>query len=169
MKKDSILLIGMPGCGKTTIGIELAKRLNYTFCDMDKYIEDISKRSIKELFDISEDHFRDYESRACRELKDKKLSVISSGGGVVKREENVNYFRENSIVIFIDRPVELIIKDVDTTSRPLLKDGATRLYNLYSERYNLYNKYCTFKVSNTTSIEDVLDKIINIISKESNE
>ena len=68
----------------------------------------------------------------------KEKIIISTGGGVVKRKENIDFFKEKGIIIFIDRSVEDIINDIDTNSRPLLKDGISKLYNLYSERYNLY-------------------------------
>ena len=165
MKKNIILLIGMPGCGKTTVGKRLSKELGYKFCDMDSYIEDISKSTVKELFEKSEDYFRDFETRACRELSIIKDNiVISSGGGVVKRKENIDYFKENGIIIFIDRPIEDIIKDVDTNSRPLLKDGRSKLYNLYSERYNLYKDYSQYRISNNKDIETVIDYIILAIN-----
>lgn len=166
MKKNIILLIGMPGCGKTTIGKRVSKELGYKFYDMDSYIEDISKSTIKELFAKSEDYFRDFETRACKELSIiKENIVISSGGGVVKRKENIECFEENAIIIFIDRPVEDIIKDVDTNSRPLLKDGRTKLYNLYSERYNLYKDYSQYRISNNKDIEKVINYIIQIINR----
>ncbi|MCF0148411.1 MAG: shikimate kinase [Clostridium sp.] len=165
MKKNIILLIGMPGCGKTTIGRIISKKLGYKFCDMDSYIQDISKSTIKELFAKGEDYFRDFETRACKELSTiKENIIISSGGGVVKRKENIDYFKEDGIIIFIDRQVEDIIKDVDTDSRPLLKDGRTKLYNLYSERYNLYKDYSKYRISNNKDIEEVINDIIEIIN-----
>ena len=164
MEKDIILLIGMPGCGKTTIGKEVAKKISYNFCDMDSYIEEISKSTVKELFNISEEVFRNYESRACKELSDlNEKAIISSGGGVIKRKENIDFFKDKGVIIFIDRPIENIISDVDTSSRPLLKDGKTKLYNLYSERYNLYNDYCQYKITNDKDIEDTINKVIEII------
>ncbi len=60
--KDKVLLIGMPGCGKTTIGKLLATELNYNFFDMDKYIEDISGETVKELFEKGEENFRNWEN-----------------------------------------------------------------------------------------------------------
>lgn len=165
MDKNIILLIGMPGCGKTTIGKRVSKKLGYKFCDMDTYIEDISKSTVKELFEKSEDYFRDFETRACKELSDiKDKIIISSGGGVVKRKENIEFFKENAIIIFIDRPIEELVKDVDTTSRPLLKEGRAKLYNLYSERYNLYKDYSQYRISNDTDIEKVINYIMKIIN-----
>ncbi len=165
--KNIILLIGMPGCGKTTIGKEVAEKINYKFYDMDSYIEEISKSTVKELFDKGEDYFRDYETRACKELSDiKEDIIISSGGGVVKRKINIDYFKENGTIIFIDRPIENIIKDVDTESRPLLKDGISRLYNLYSERYNLYKDYSQYIITNDEGIENAINSIIEIIKKQ---
>lgn len=163
MDKNIILLIGMPGCGKSTIGEELANKINYDFCDMDKYIEEISNSTVKELFNISEEYFRDYETLACKELSNKSKIIISSGGGVIKRKKNIDFFKDKGIIIFIDRPIENILKDVDTSSRPLLSDGKSKLYNLYSERYNLYNNYCEIKIVNDTTIEETIDKIIKII------
>ena len=163
MDKNIILLIGMPGCGKSTIGEELANKINYDFCDMDKYIEEISNSTGKEVFNISEEYFRDYETLACKELSNKSKIIISSGGGVIKRKKNIDFFKDKGIIIFIDRPIEDILKDVDTSSRPLLSDGKSKLYNLYSERYNLYNNYCEIKIVNDTTIEETIDKIIKII------
>lgn len=163
MDKNIILLIGMPGCGKSTIGEELANKINYDFCDMDKYIEEISNSTVKELFNISEEYFRDYETLACKELSNKSKIIISSGGGIIKRKKNIDFFKDKGIIIFIDRPIEDILKDVDTSSRPLLSDGKSKLYNLYSERYNLYNNYCEIKIVNDTTIEETIDKIIKII------
>ncbi len=164
MSKNIVLLIGMPGAGKTTVGMEVSSRINYNFCDMDKYIEEISNSTVKELFNISEDFFRDYETRACKELSnlDEKI-VISSGGGIIKRKENIDFFKEKGIIIFIDRPVENIAKDIETSSRPLLKDGKSKLYSLYSERYNLYNDYCHYKIINDKDIEDTIDSVIEVL------
>lgn len=163
MNKDLILLIGMPGCGKSTIGKILAEKLDYDFCDMDKYIEEREGKTIKEIFLLGEDIFRDIESKACRELNNRKKTVIASGGGVVKRKENIDAFKDKSTIIYIDRPIENIIKDINLENRALFEEGSGKLYKLYDERYKLYNDYCDYKVLNEKSIEDVLENIINII------
>lgn len=163
MNKDLILLIGMPGSGKSTIGKLLSEKLNYDFCDMDKYIEEREGKSIKEIFLQGEDVFRDIESKACKELNNKNKTVIASGGGVVKRKENIDAFKDKATIIYIDRPIENILTDINLANRPLFKEGSRKLYKLYEERYNLYNDYCDYKVFNEKSIEDVLENIINII------
>ncbi|MPQ44586.1 shikimate kinase, partial [Clostridium tarantellae] len=138
--KKNILLIGMPGCGKTTLGKELAKKINYKFIDMDEFIVENSGKSIKELFEKGEENFRKIESKCCEILSTFDYVVISSGGGVIKKEKNIRYFSKFNIV-FINRPIYLIMKDLDINSRPLLQEGKEKLINLYKERIHLYNIY----------------------------
>ena len=164
--KSNIVLIGMPGCGKTTVGKVLAKRLGYKFCDMDSYIQEISKKTIKELFEHGEENFRDWETKACEELSKCRNTIIASGGGVVKREKNIEILKKSCTILFIDRPVERIINDVDINSRPLLKDGKERLYNLYDERYELYKKAADIQILNKGYLRDTIDIIINILNEK---
>lgn len=164
--KSNIVLIGMPGCGKTTVGKVLAKKLGYKFCDMDSYIQEISKKTIKELFEHGEENFRDWETKACEELSKCNKTIIASGGGVVKREKNIEILKKSCTILFIDRPVERIINDVDINSRPLLKDGKERLYNLYDERYELYKKAADIQILNKGYLRDTIDIIINILNEK---
>ena len=130
----NIVLIGMPGCGKTTLGKILNKELSMEFYDMDNYIERKTDKKISELFEKGENYFRDIESLACEELSKNKNVIISTGGGVIKRKENIDFLKENGIVIFIDRSVDDIIGDVDISKRPLLKEGKEKVLKLYEER-----------------------------------
>lgn len=164
--KSNIVLIGMPGCGKTTVGKVLARILGYKFCDMDSYIQEISKKTIKELFEPSEENFRDWETKACEELSKCNKTIIASGGGVVTREKNIEILKKSCTILFIDRPVERIINDVDINSRPLLKDGKERLYNLYDERYELYKRAADIQVLNKGYLRETIDIILNILNKK---
>ena len=163
--KNNIVLIGMPGCGKTTVGKVLSKKLKYKFCDMDSYIQQISKKTIKELFELGEENFRDWETKACEELAKLNNTIIASGGGVVKREKNIEILKKNCTILFIDRPVERILNDVDINSRPLLKDGKEKLYNLYDERYELYKKAADIRILNKGYLRDTIDMIVDILGK----
>ena len=163
--KKNILLIGMMGCGKTTLGKILAKKLSYDFIDMDSYIEEISNDTISNLFKLSEDNFRNWETESCRRLSKLKGTVISAGGGIIKKDINMKLFDENSIIVFIDRPIENILEDIDVSKRPLLSDGKEVLYKLKEERYDLYNKYCDYRIVNDGSIEEALYGIVEVIEK----
>lgn len=161
--KKNIVLIGMPGCGKTTIGKALYKKLEFDFVDVDRYIEEKSGKDIPELFDKGEDYFRSLEREAVCELSKEETLIISTGGGVIKNYANIKDLKKNGVVIFIDRPVDHIAQDVEVSHRPLLKDGVQKLYDLFNERYELYKKYCDFHVMNDSDIEKTVEKIMEII------
>ena len=72
------------------------------------------------------------------------------------------YLKKNSIVVFIDRPVENILGDIQVEKRPLLANGKEVLYKLYDERYDLYKKYCDYRVENTGSLDEIVDKIAKL-------
>lgn len=160
--KSNIILIGMPGSGKTTIGCLLAKRLCIDFIDLDEFIEKEQHKKIKELFQNGEGYFRNIEKEAVLAVSKKCRTVISTGGGVIKIPENIKNLKENGLIIFIDRPLRLIKSDIKNEYRPLLKDNKS-IDILYNERYDLYKKYADYKVSNQTSFDDLLDEIILII------
>lgn len=160
----NIVIIGMPGSGKTTTGKLVAEKLNRKFIDMDDYMVKYDGKSIKEMFSISEIYFRDIESKCSVILGKLSSLVIASGGGLVKRKENIDALKENSIIIFLNRPVENIIKDIDASTRPLLADGKERLYTLYNERIQLYKSYCDIEIVNEDTIETVVDQIIKSVN-----
>lgn len=161
----NIVLIGMPGSGKTTIGKILAAKLKRNFCDADHLLEEWEGKSIKELFAVSEETFREAESRTIKKLSAASDLVIATGGGVVKRAKNMELLRTTGIIIFIDRSPELICADVDVASRPLLAAGSQHIFELYKERYALYQKYKDFAVCNNGEPETVVCEILNIIKK----
>jgi shikimate kinase len=156
----NIVLIGMPGAGKTTIGKMLYEKLDLKFVDVDEFIVEESGKTIPELFDVSESHFRDVESRAVKKLSMGNSSIIATGGGVIKNKENIEELKKQGIIVFIDRPLKNIAGDVEISKRPLLKDGVQKLYDLYDERYELYKKHSDFHIMNDCEIEDVANKII---------
>lgn len=165
--QKNIVLIGMPGCGKTTIGRLLAQRLNINFCDVDEYIENKEKMSISDIFKKGEIYFRKVEREAVIDIVKKDAPmIIATGGGVIKKESNMIFLKENSMVIFVDRPLENIISDIDMITRPLLKDGISKIYELYSERYELYKKYCDYEIVNSEEPQKLVEEIIRLYKEE---
>lgn len=161
----NIALIGMPGCGKTTVGKIIADKTGIEFIDMDEYIEKTNSMKINEMFEIGEDFFRKMEAIACVNLSKKNKVVIATGGGVVKTSENIKALKKSSIIVFINRPLNEIILDIETDKRPLLKDGIDRLYRLYDERIQLYKEYCNIEVENKGSIIDLAKIIVKKIDE----
>lgn len=161
----NIVLIGMMGCGKTTISQLLSQKLQRPCIDIDEYLVSKYQMTIPEMFDISEDYFRERETECCYDIGNHDGYVISTGGGVIKRKENIEALHRNGIIIYLDRPVENIYQDVDISSRPLLKDGPQKLYELFKERHQSYLDACDYHIINDSSLDDVIQKIISIANK----
>ena len=158
--KKNIVLIGMPGCGKSTVGRNIASKLRKEFIDIDEYIESKSGMKISEIFSkYGEEYFRDLEYSACLEIALKDNLVVSTGGGVVKREENINVLKSNGIICYIERDLEKTILD---DNRPLSK-SIDDLKRLYEERKELYEKSYDFKISNNGKLSKTVEKILGKI------
>lgn len=162
---NNIILIGMPGCGKTSLGKKASEELGLDFLDLDDYVVDRNGMTIEEMFSRSEDFFRDKESSVVREMTGYKNTIISTGGGVIKRKENMDVLKSCGYIVFIHRIPEKIIENVDTETRPLLKDGKERIYNLYRERKDLYVLYADKILYNNDSEEEAVKKLIEIVKE----
>ena len=156
----NIILIGMPGCGKSTLGRRLAEALHRSFVDADTYLEEKEGKSIPELFAVSEDCFRDAEERTIEALA--KRESLATGGGVVKRAVNIERLKKTGTIYFIDRRPEDIAGDVEVSTRPLLAEGSGKVYTLYHERIALYRKAADEIVLNEGSLESVLEKLTKL-------
>ena len=132
--KENIVLVGMPSCGKSTIGRIIGEDLGREFIDTDSLIVE-KYGDISEIFKYKgEKYFRDIESKIISEISKKNGAVISTGGGAVLRDINIDYLKQNSKIYFLDRPVE---KLVPTSDRPLA-GTRERIEKLYGERYARY-------------------------------
>ena len=163
MNGKNIVLIGMPGSGKTTFGKELARRLGRKFVDADDFLEALEGKTIKEMFAVGEDCFRAAETRTAKALAAERDLVVACGGGVVKRAANIEIYKTTGVVVFIDRSPDDIVTDVDVASRPLLKEGAQKVYDLYEERIALYRAAADHTVKNDAGIEAVLDELERLV------
>lgn len=144
----NIVLTGMPGSGKTTFGRALAKEFSLCFYDADEVLECRENRTIKDFFAESEDAFRQAETRTLKYLSSLSSAVIATGGGAVKREENMQLLKNSGVVIFIDRLPENIIGCLKGDDRPLLAADKQRIFSLYEERIALYRQYADHTVQN---------------------
>lgn len=162
----NIVLIGMPGSGKTTFGRKLAEILHRPFIDADDYLEERSGRTIGDLFAESEEAFRKVEEAIIRELSGKEGLIIATGGGVIKRPVNVEHLRKTGTVLFLDRDPDDIVSDVEVEKRPLLREGPEKVYTLYEERISLYRQSADRIIPNRGTEEEVLESILREIDSE---
>ena len=161
--KENIVLIGMPGSGKSTLARMLSNKLRMPMIDLDTEIEAYAQKNIGELFEIGESHFRDIETEVTKKFALNKNLIISTGGGIILREENMRALQKNGIVIFLNRHVEKISNDVQIATRPLLQEGVERLQKLHSERIDLYHKYAHITIENNDNLIRALNEIIEAL------
>ncbi len=157
-EKQNILLIGMPGTGKTTVGTALADMLGRELFDTDEMIIARDGRPIPEIFaDEGEEYFRDLESAAASELSQKTGVIISGGGGIITREENYYALAENSFIVFLNRDLTLL----PIEGRPLSQSQP--LERLYQARLPLYRSWCDAEVDmNGLTPEETAEKIMEV-------
>ena len=151
---ENVVLIGMPGCGKSTVGRALARRQGKAFLDLDRLIEERAGKSIPAIFaQEGEEAFRTLESWAVREAGARTGCVISTGGGVVTRAENCAPLRQNGVIIHLTRPLDRL----PTAGRPVSQ--STDLQTLWERRRGLYAAFADRTVDNGGPLEETLDTI----------
>ena len=158
---QNIALIGMPGCGKTTVGRTLAQITDRPFVDIDEQIESLAGKSIPEIFaNDGEESFRSLETQALAEESAKSGMVIATGGGVVTRPENLDLLRQNSLIIYLRRaPTEL-----ESQGRPLSETlGVETLAN---RRIPLYETWCDHTIDVTSTPEQTAGMIMRLITEQ---
>lgn len=161
----NIVLIGMPGCGKSTFGKRLAKKLALPFYDADTVLEEREQRTIKDFFAESEDAFRSAETRTLAHLAQLQGAVIATGGGAVKRKENMDLVKREGVVVFLDRKPENILGCLAGDERPLLAADKQRIYTLYDERIALYRQYADYTVENNGDFGSVMRGLLEIVQE----
>ena len=154
--KENIVLIGMPSSGKSTVGQILAKTMNRELYDTDTVIEEHEGCSISDIFkNKGEAYFREVEANVIRDMSSKNGVIISTGGGVPLREENVDSLKMNGKLYFIDRPLENLIP---TDSRPLTSTREA-VEKKFRERYGIYIGAMDRRIDANCAAEEVANKI----------
>ena len=161
----NIYLIGMPGSGKTTVAKHIAKMLDISLADMDKMIVEAQGVTINEIFaQKGEEYFRDLETQTLKQLCCVTDTVVATGGGVIKREQNRQLLKQGTVV-FIDVHPDTIAKRSKFSDRPLLKDNLDNFKKLYNERYELYKNAANIIVSGEGTPVDVAVRILTFIKR----
>lgn len=164
-----IVLVGLMGAGKSTVGRRLAERLDIPFVDADAEIERAAGRSVAEIFEaFGEEAFRDGERRVLARLLDSpEPRVIATGGGAFIDTETRTLIRERSISVWLDADIEILVERTSRRdTRPLLRDGDSReiLMRLAAERAPLYAKADIHVKSGTGPHSRVVDAIVDALA-----
>lgn len=163
----SIVLVGMMGAGKSTIGRRLSARLHLPFLDADTEIEAAAGMSIPDIFEThGEPHFRDGEARVIARLLDSGPAVIATGGGAFMREETRNRIRDKAVSIWLKADADIIMKRVKRRAdRPLLQtaDPAATVGRLIEEREPVYRHADLTIWSRDVPHEKIVDECLDAL------
>ncbi len=160
----NIVLIGMPGCGKSTVGVILAKTLGVGFTDTDLIIQQREKRLLQDIIDTDGiEKFLDIEAEAVKSL-DCENCVIATGGSVVFREEAVNHLKKNGKIVYLNVSVDEIKRRLSNIStRGIAAQKGKTVDEIFNERAALYEKYADCVIDSTDStVEKTVEKICKI-------
>lgn len=143
----NIVLIGMMGCGKTTVGRLLAQPLGLELVDTDAIIEQRAGRSIPDLFSRDgEAHFRALELALCRELSRRQGLVIACGGGLPTQEAAMAALKETGLVFWLDRDPGETYDGLDVSGRPLAQGGREDFLQRYERRAPIYRRWADYVI-----------------------
>ena len=152
--KKNVILIGMPGCGKSTIGKLLAKNIGKKFIDTDKEIIDKLNCEIPSIFEnFGEDYFRLQEKIIIKEVSEKFSSVVATGGGAILDDENRKNLKKNGVIIYLKRNLQ----SLDLQNRPLSKNRE-EIALMFENRKDIYESFADFSIENN-KIENTLKEI----------
>ena len=151
---ENTVLIGMPGCGKSTVGRLLAEKCGKQFVDADEKIVELAGKSIPDIFaQDGEEVFREWETQALAELGKKSGLVIATGGGCVTRERNYPLLHQNGRIFWLKRDISLL----PTEGRPLSQ--SRRLEEMYAVRKPLYEQFADHIIDNNGSAQQTIEAI----------
>ena len=159
----NLILIGMMGCGKTTVGKLLAQRLNRPLIDTDALIEQREGRSIPDIFARDgEAGFRALELALCRELSGQQDLIIACGGGLPTQDEAIAALKQNGLVFWLDRDPGETYYGLDISGRPLAQAGREDFLARYAVRSPIYHRWADFIIVKPESPQYAENRISTI-------
>lgn len=152
---QNVILIGMPGSGKSTVGVLLAKRLGMGFVDTDLLIQEKAGRTLQDVVD--QDGYqalRHIEEQVLLELN-VKHQIISTGGSAVYSDKAMQHLKANGVAVFLDIPLALVIERIgDHSARGISRRPEQSLDELFEERFQLYHRYADLTVTGAGRNQD---------------
>lgn len=150
-----IFVIGMPGCGKSSLGRRVAGNLGIPYVDIDTKIQQVAGCTVSEFFQrYGEQAFRTAETNVLVQLTRERPMLVSTGGGCVLREVNRAIMRNSGVILLIDRPLEQIMSDIKLDRRPLLaQKGLGEVERLYHERIDIYRSVADMVLPNNAGYQ----------------
>lgn len=168
---NNIILCGFMGCGKTTVGRNIERITDRKFIDMDAYIEKKADMTVSEIFEkYGEEHFRDIEHEACRELAKMSNLTIASGGGAFTFERNVRVFKGVDTIVLLDVPLNTIKYRLrHDKKRPLLQrpDKDSAMTELYNKRLPIYRAAADLTVLGKPSPKATAKAVVDMVNAHS--
>lgn len=165
----NIVLVGLSGSGKSTLGNILSDLSGYALVDTDAIIVKLQNRSINNIFATNgEDFFRSLETQVSKEVSAFDKQIISTGGGIVLKEKNLEYLKQNGIVFYLKTSVNTLLKRLEgDNTRPLLKtdDVKKKLENMLEIRGKLYEKADITIETDNLSPEETAKEILRIYNE----
>lgn len=163
---DNIILIGMPSCGKSTLGVVLARKLGYGYLDTDSFISQREKSTLQGIIDkYGLERFLEIESSVGSEIVCDRV-IIATGGSMVMSEEAMNNLKSLGKVVYINVPIkELERRLKDFSERGIAKNDGETLEDIYNKRKPFYDKYADITVDykDGCSLEETVEDIIKAI------
>ncbi len=165
--KKNIVLVGLMGCGKSSVGNVLAEKTGLKLVDTDELIEQQENKTISEIFKINgEKYFRELEHQCAKSLSNNASLIVSTGGGMLENTKNMDLFKQNGYVLYLYAPAKELYKRVkNETHRPLLKNSnpLETLSSLLEQRAATYEK-ADFTINTLNKqVCEIADEIIALI------
>ena len=161
----NIVLIGMMGCGKSTVGALLAQKLGLTLADTDALIEEREGRSISEIFATDgEGYFRDQELGVSEELARKQDLVIACGGGLPMKPDCIGSLKYSGTVIWLRRDPGETYDTMDASGRPLAQQGREAFLERFAQREPVYRQWADAVIEDFSSPENTLKAVLEVLT-----